>query len=241
LVAGATGTGKTVTLQILAEGFSRAGVPVFVADVKGDLSGLAAAGDEKPKLAERAKQIGLYDFFYEANPVVFWDLFGKQGHPIRTTVSEMGPLLLSRLLQLNDTQEGVMNVAFRVADDEGLLILDLKDLRSLLNHVGQNAATLSTEYGRVSPASVGAIQRRLLSLGQQGAGKFFGEPALDLADFFRCDESGRGYINVLAADKLMDVRRPVAGAGESIANSNIAARRGPIEPCEGLDLCNRHT
>jgi len=203
LVAGATGTGKTVTLQILAEGFSRAGVPVFVADVKGDLSGLAAAGDEKPKLAERAKQIGLYDFFYEANPVVFWDLFGKQGHPIRTTVSEMGPLLLSRLLQLNDTQEGVMNVAFRVADDEGLLILDLKDLRSLLNHVGQNAATLSTEYGRVSPASVGAIQRRLLSLGQQGAGKFFGEPALDLADFFRCDESGRGYINVLAADKLM--------------------------------------
>jgi len=203
LIAGATGTGKTVTLQILAEGFSRAGVPVFVADVKGDLSGLAAAGEDKPKLAERAAQIGLDEYTYEANPVVFWDLFGKQGHPIRTTVSEMGPLLLSRLLQLNETQEGVLNVAFRVADDEGLLILDLKDLRSLLNYVGENAAELSIQYGRVSPASIGAIQRRLLSLEQQGARTFFGEPALDLADFMRCDEGGRGYVNVLTADKLM--------------------------------------
>ena len=207
LIAGATGTGKTVTLQIMAEGFSDQGVPVFVADVKGDLSGLSQAGNPAPKLKgkllERAEAIGLEDFGFAAYPVVFWDLFGKKGHPLRTTVSEMGPLLLSRLLGLNDTQEGVLSIAFQVADDEGMLVLDLKDLRALLVFVGENAKALSTEYGNVSKASVGAIQRRLLTLERQGGKFFFGEPALDLADFMRHDRDGRGTINVLAADKLM--------------------------------------
>ncbi len=211
MIAGATGTGKTVTLQILAEGFSKAGVPVFMADVKGDLSGLSQPGTPNPKLAERAETIGLEAYEFGAPPVVFWDLFGKQGHPIRTTVSEMGPLLLSRLLELNDTQEGVLAVAFQLADDEGLLLLDLKDLRSLLTHVGQNAKDLSLKYGRVSTASVGAIQRRLLTLKQQGGANFFGEPALHLADFMTTqpDPDGRnggepmGTVNILAADKLM--------------------------------------
>jgi len=203
LVAGATGTGKTVTLQILAEGFSNNGVPVFLADVKGDLSGLSQAGVAKPKLLSRVEQIGMEDFSPEAAPVVFWDLFGKKGHPIRTTVSEMGPLLLARLLDLNEIQEGVLNIAFQVADDEGLLILDLKDLKSLLQFVADNSKDLMTEYGNVSPRSVGAIQRRLLSLTQQGGNNFFGEPALDLRDFMRTTRDGRGYINVLAADKLM--------------------------------------
>ena len=203
LIAGATGTGKTVTLQILAEGFSRAGVPVFVADVKGDLSGISQAGAAKPKLQQRAEEIGLADYGLAACPTVFWDLFGEQGHPIRTTVSEMGPLLLARLLDLNDTQEGVLNVAFEVADDQGLLILDLKDLRALLNFVGEHSKELSSEYGNVSKASVGAIQRGLLGLEQQGGDHFFGEPALELWDFMRCDPQGRGHVNVLAADKLM--------------------------------------
>ncbi|MEM8986813.1 MAG: helicase HerA-like domain-containing protein, partial [Pseudomonadota bacterium] len=180
LIAGATGTGKTVTLQILAEGFSAAGVPVFAADVKGDLSGLSQAGASKDFLLERAETVGLAPYDFEGVPVRFWDLFGKKGHPIRATVSEMGPLLLSRLLGLNDTQEGVLTLAFRVADDEGMLLLDLKDLRALLVYIAENAKALTLEYGNVSRASVGAIQRRLLTLEQEGAKAFFGEPALDL-------------------------------------------------------------
>lgn len=203
LIAGATGTGKTVTLQILAEGFSQAGVPVFMADVKGDLSGMSQPGAMESFLVERAKTIGLDDYAPAAFPVVFWDLFGKQGHPVRTTVSEMGPLLLARLLDLNDTQEGVLAIAFQVADDDGMLLLDLKDLRALLTFIGENAKTLTHSYGNVSSASVGAIQRRLLSLEQQGAKAFFGEPALALTDFLACAPDGRGIINILAADKLM--------------------------------------
>ncbi len=203
LIAGATGTGKTVSLQILAEGFAADGVPVFCADVKGDLAGLAMKGEEKDFLTKRAKDIG-YDG-YELNkfPVVFWDLFGEKGHPIRTTISDMGPLLLSRLLNLNETQEGVINVAFRVADDLGLLLLDLKDLKSILVHIGENAKDLTLEYGNVSRTSVGSIQRRLLTLENQGGDKFFGEPALDINDFFKTNSRGEGYINILAADKLM--------------------------------------
>ena len=211
LISGATGTGKTVTLQIMAEAFSRQGVPVFMADVKGDLSGISQAGDPPEKLLgklqQRAATIGLTDYRFDASPVVFWDLFGKQGHPVRTTMSEMGPLLLSRLLELNDTQEGVLNVAFKVADHEGLLILDLKDLRSLLNFVGENAKELTTEFGHVSKVSVGAIQRRLLTLEQQGGEHFFGEPALDLRDFMVVDRQSRGVINILAADQLMQSPR----------------------------------
>ncbi|MEM7121592.1 MAG: helicase HerA-like domain-containing protein [Pseudomonadota bacterium] len=203
LIAGATGTGKTVTLQILAEGFSRSGVPVFLSDVKGDLSGLSQAGVAKPKLLQRVEAIGMDGFEPAPTPVVFWDLFGKQGHPVRTTVSEMGPLLLARLLELNDVQEGVLSIAFQVADDEGLPILDLKDLKSLLQFVADNRKDLSTEYGNVSVQSVGAIQRRLLTLKQQGGDKFFGEPALDLNDFMRTAPDGRGYVSILAADKLM--------------------------------------
>ena len=208
LIAGATGTGKTVSLQILAEGFSKAGVPVFMADVKGDLSGLAAAGSHQHKahgaLVERAETIGFDDFGYEDFPVVFWDLYGKQGHPIRTTISEMGPLLLARLLGLNETQEGVLNIAFALADEQGMLLLDLKDLRSMLNHIGENASDLSTTYGYVTKASVGAIQRRLLVLEQQGGRKFFGEPALELKDMIRVNNRGEGQVNVLAADKLVN-------------------------------------
>ncbi len=203
LIAGATGTGKTVTLQILAEGFSQLGIPVFMADIKGDLSGISQVGDANPKLQERAQQIDFEDYAQRNFPVIFWDLFGEQGHPLRTTVSEMGPLLLSRLLELNDTQEGILNIAFRVADDEGLLLLDLKDLQSIINFVGENATELTTKYGNVSRASVGAIQRRLLVLEQQGTAKFFGEPALELNEFMRVAHTGEGYINILAADKLM--------------------------------------
>ena len=203
LIAGATGTGKTVTLQIMAEGFSKAGVPVFVADVKGDLSGISQAGTMKPFLLKRAETIGLADYGPEDFPVIFWDLYGKHGHPIRTTISEMGSPLLSRLFDLNDTQSGVLDIAFQIADDEGLLLLDLKDLRSLLSFVGENAKEIATDYGNVSRASVGAIQRRLLSLQQQGGTKFFGEPALDLKDMLRAAPDGRGAINVLAADKLI--------------------------------------
>jgi DNA helicase HerA-like ATPase len=207
LITGATGTGKTVSLQILAEGFSKHGVPVFCADVKGDLSGIAASGISKDFLEERAKEIGFQDYEYDAFPTVFWDLFGEQGHPIRTTVSEMGPLLLSRLMDLNDTQEGVLNIAFRLADDEGLLLLDLKDLRALLVHVAERAQELSAEYGNVSTASIGAIQRSLLMLDEQGGEYFFGEPALDIKDLMRTNRKGEGYINVLAADNLMQSPR----------------------------------
>ena len=206
LVTGATGTGKTVTLQVLAEGFSRIGVPVFLADVKGDLSGLGEPISPHPKIDERIERIGIDSFAPTAWPVVFWDLFGESGHPIRTTITEMGPLLLANLLELNDTQEGVLNAAFRIADEQGLLLLDLKDLRALLRFVSENAKTFSREYGNISASSVAAIQRRLLVLDDQGAEHFFGEPALELADLQRTDLTGRGVINVLAADRL--VRKP---------------------------------
>jgi DNA helicase HerA-like ATPase len=202
LVTGATGTGKTVTLQVIAEGLSLAGVPVFAADIKGDLSGVAATGEKKDFILARAKDVGI-DYQPDQFPVIFWDLFGEQGHPIRATVSEMGPLLFARMMQLNDTQEGVLNIAFRVADEQGLLLLDLKDLQSLLTFVADNAADLTTKYGNVSNATIGTIQRALLVLENQGAAKFLGEPALDIKDFMRLDRNGRGYINVLAADKLM--------------------------------------
>jgi DNA helicase HerA-like ATPase len=204
LISGATGTGKTVTLQVLAEGFSRHGVPVFMADVKGDLAGISRPGEEKPKLAERAKKLGMKDYGPEGFPVVFWDIFGEQGHPIRATISDMGPLLLARLLELNEIQEGVLNVAFKVADDNGLLLLDLKDLRSLLNFVADNAKDLMQAYGNVSKTSVAAIARGLLVLERQGGEKFFGEPALALKDLMRTDAKGYGQVNVLAADKLME-------------------------------------
>ncbi len=207
LIAGATGTGKTVTLQGLAESFSANGVPVFVADVKGDLSGISMPGSptfkHADKLEGRAKELGMDDYAYSDNPAVFWDLYGEQGHPIRTTVSEMGPLLLSRLMDLNETQEGVLNIAFHYADAQGLLLLDLDDLQAMLAHTAENAKALSTTYGNVTKASVGAIQRSLLSLRSQGGDQFFGEPALEIDDFIKCDENGRGFINVLAADKLM--------------------------------------
>lgn len=207
LIAGATGTGKTVTLQILAEGFSSAGVPVFLSDVKGDLSGLALAGSQSHKLhqafLDRAERIGFSDFSYEAFPVTFWDLFGEQGHPVRTTVTEMGPLLLSRLMELSEAQEGILNIAFRVADEEGMPLLDLKDLQALLVWIGENRAQLSLRYGNVSTASIGAIQRRLLVLENQGGTRLFGEPALDLADLMRTDDDGRGVVNILASDQLM--------------------------------------
>jgi len=210
LIAGATGTGKTVTLQILAEQFSAIGVPVFMADVKGDLSGMSQPGGGKPKLEERATQIGLGTLTYAASPTIFWDLYGEQGHRVRTTISEMGPLLLSRLLDLNETQEGVLNIAFRVADDDGLLLLDLKDLRAILQFLSENAKEIQAEYGNVSGATVGAIQRQLLVLEQEGADMFFGEPALDIRDLLRTSPDGRGMIHILAADKLMNNRRTYA-------------------------------
>jgi uncharacterized protein len=207
LIAGATGTGKTVTLQLLAESFSSRGVPVFMADVKGDLAGIAMPGSPTAKNADkleaRARDIGLADYSYADNPVVFWDLFGEQGHPIRTTVSEMGPQLLARLLDLNETQGGVLDIVFRFADEQGLLLLDLADLQAMLAHTAENAGQLTTKYGNVTRQSVGIIQRQLLSLDAQGGAQFFGEPALEIADFIRTDEKGRGLINVLAADKLM--------------------------------------
>ncbi|HJS38667.1 MAG TPA: DUF853 domain-containing protein [Burkholderiales bacterium] len=202
LITGATGTGKTVTLQTLAEQFSRAGVPVFMADVKGDLSGMGKAGGAHPKVAERAKQLKL-TLRHEACPVVFWDVFAKSGHPVRATVSDMGPLLLARMLGLNDTQEGVLNLVFKIADDAGLLLLDAKDLRAMLQFVGENAAKFTTEYGNVSAASVGAIQRGLLTLEAQGADRFFGEPMLNIADLMQV-EGGKGVVNILAADQLMN-------------------------------------
>ncbi len=207
LIAGATGTGKTVTLRILAEGFSAMGVPVFMADVKGDLASVSQPDAQNPKFQQRARELGIDDYAPYACPTTVWDMYGEQGHPIRTTISEMGPLLLSRLLELNDTQEGVLNIAFKLADEQGLLLLDLKDLRALLNYVGESANELTLEYGNVSKNSVGAIQRRLLVLEQQGGDLFFGEPALELLDLMRRDLDGRGYVNVLAADKLMQQPR----------------------------------
>ncbi len=203
-IAGATGTGKTVTLQVLAEGFSRIGVPVFMADVKGDLSGVSQPGTPHPKIEERIRRIGLRGFSFAAAPVTFWDIFGNQGHPARTTISEMGPLLLGRLLNLNDTQQGVLALIFRVADENGWLLLDIKDLRSILRYVAENAREFRTLYGNVSAASVGAIQRRLLALEDQGGERLFGEPALNLQDLMQTDAQGRGILNILAADRLMD-------------------------------------
>jgi uncharacterized protein len=201
LITGATGTGKTVTLQTMAEQFSRIGVPVFMADVKGDLSGMAAAGGGNAKIADRAKTLDI-ELRHEACPVVFWDVFGKQGHPIRATVSDLGPLLLARLLDLNDTQAGVLTLAFKIADDAGLLLLDLKDLRAMLQHVGEHAAEYTTEYGNVSVASIGAIQRSLLALTEQGAEQLFGEPMLNVADLLQTS-AGKGVVNILAADQLL--------------------------------------
>ncbi|MBP1719808.1 MAG: hypothetical protein H6Q43_3246 [Deltaproteobacteria bacterium] len=203
LIAGATGTGKTVTLRTLAEQFSAIGTPVFMADVKGDLSGLPFPGGENPKVKERIQKLGLQDFDFQGFPVAFWDVFGEQGHPVRTTVSEMGPLLFSRILTLNDIQSGVLTLVFKIADDNGLLLLDLKDLRSMLQFVGDQADQFKTQYGNISPASVGAIQRNLLTLEEQGGDKFFGEPALNLQDLMQTDSKGKGVVNILASDRLM--------------------------------------
>ncbi|WP_374244261.1 helicase HerA-like C-terminal domain-containing protein [Zoogloea sp.] len=202
LITGATGTGKTVTLQKMAESFAGIGVPVFMADVKGDLSGIGAAGVESPKLKERLAALGIAEFTPRANTAVFWDVFGEAGHPVRATVSDMGPMLLARLLNLNDTQAGVLQLVFKIADDQGLLIIDLKDLRATLQYVGDNAKDFTTEYGNISAASIGAIQRGLLAIESQGGDKFFGEPMLDIADLIQTDADGRGVINILAADKL---------------------------------------
>jgi hypothetical protein len=207
LVAGATGTGKTVTLQTLAEGFSAFGVPVFMADVKGDLSGISQPGGDNPKAVERAKLLKIEGYKGRSFPTIYWDLFGDKGHPVRTTVSEIGPVLMARLLQLNDTQEGVLNIVFKVADEQGLLLLDFKDLQAVLQWTAENAGTLTTKYGNVSKQTIGTIQRALLTLQQQGGERFFGEPALDLKDMIRRDASGAGYLNVLAADKLMQSPR----------------------------------
>jgi hypothetical protein len=208
LITGATGTGKTVTLQGLAEGFSAAGVPVFAADIKGDLSGIAAVGEPKDFLVKRAAEVGLgNDWRQKAFPCIFWDVFGEQGHPVRATVLDMGPLLLSRMLELNDVQEGVINIAFRVAADEKIPVLDLKDLRAIITNISERSKELVTKYGNIATTSVGSIQRRLLVLEEQGANQFFGEPALDIKDFMRIAPDGRGVVSVLAADKLMDKPR----------------------------------
>jgi len=204
LIAGATGTGKTVTLRVLAERFSRQGVPVFLADVKGDVSGIGQPGASHPRIDQRKIDVGLADFVFEGFPVQFWDVFGEQGHPVRATISDMGPLLVGRLLGLNDVQGGVLSLVFKIADDQGMLLLDLKDLRAMLTHVAENAATYRTNYGNVSAASVGAIQRGLLALETQGGNQFFGEPALDLDDLLQTSPDGKGVINLLAADKLIN-------------------------------------
>ncbi len=203
LVTGATGTGKTVTLQIMAEAFSNMGVPVFAADIKGDLSGISQKGKDIDFLVERAKLVGLKPYEHEAFPTIFWDVFGEQGHPIRTTVTEMGPLLLSRLMGLSDAQEGALNIAFKLADQEGLALLDLKDLRALLKDLADRGKEITTEYGNVAAPTIGAIQRQLVVIEEQGGDKFFGEPALDIKDFMRTTRDGKGYINIIAADKLV--------------------------------------
>jgi hypothetical protein len=207
LIAGATGTGKTISLQVLAEHFSRIGVPVFLADVKGDLAGLSQPGVDTPKISERRKQLGLGDAGFSGCPVVFWDLLSNSGHPARATISDMGPLLLSRLLNLNDTQSGVLSLVFKIADDNGLLLLDSKDLRAMLQYAGDNAGAFTTEYGRISAASIGTIQRGLLALEEQGGDKFFGEPALNLDDLIQTDSNGHGVVNILSADRLMQSPR----------------------------------
>ncbi|WP_151978355.1 helicase HerA-like domain-containing protein [Acinetobacter soli] len=204
LIAGATGTGKTVTLKVLAENFSRIGVPVFLADAKGDVSSIAKAGRSNPKFEQRLQLLGLDQIPFAASPTVFWDVFGQHGHPIRTTISEIGPLVLAQMLNLNDTQEGVLSAVFRIADDQGLLLIDFKDLKAMLSYVSDNAADLKAEYGNLSPASIGAIQRNLLALDDQGAEQFFGEPSLNILDFIQTDAQGHGYINLLAADQLMN-------------------------------------
>ncbi len=210
LITGATGTGKTVTLQVLAEYFSRMGVPVFLSDIKGDLSGISQPGKSSRKLTERLQKIGLPEPDFAACPVTFWDVFGEQGHPVRATVSDMGPLLLGRMLGLNDTQQGVLTLAFKIADDNGLLLLDMKDLRAMLQHVGDNAKDFTTAYGNISSASVGAIQRALLTLEHEGGDQLFGEPALNIDDLLQTDEKGRGMVNLLAADKLMNAPKVYA-------------------------------
>jgi uncharacterized protein len=207
LIAGATGTGKTVTLRVLAEQFSKIGVPVFMADVKGDLSGLPFPGGENPKISERVQKLKLTDFGFEGCPMTFWDVFGGQGHPVRTTLSEIGPLLLSRIFNLNEIQSGVLTLIFKVADDSGLLLLDLKDLRAMAQFVGDRADQLKTQYGNISTASIGTIQRNLLTLQEQGGDKFFGEPALNLQDLMQTDPNGKGVINILSADRLMQSPR----------------------------------
>ncbi|MDO8301515.1 helicase HerA-like C-terminal domain-containing protein [Lacisediminimonas sp.] len=206
-ITGATGTGKTVTLQVLAQALSDIGVPVFMADVKGDLSGIAKAGTATPKLSSRLKSLGLAEPAWAGSPVTFWDVFGEQGHPVRATISDLGPLLLGRMLNLNETQAGVLQLAFRIADDQGLLLLDIKDLRAMLQHVAENASTFQTEYGNISAASVGAIQRGLLSVEEQGGDRFFGEPMLNIDDLLQTDAKGRGLVNILAADKLLQAPR----------------------------------
>jgi len=207
LIAGATGTGKTVTLQTLAEGFSKNGVPVFMADVKGDLSGMSQQGGANPRVEARVQQLALSDFSYAKCPVTFWDMFGEKGHPVRTTIAEMGPLLLARLLNLNDVQAGVLNAVFKIADDKGWLLLDLKDLRAMMQHASENSAQYQAEYGNISAASVGAVQRALLQLETQGADMLFGEPALNLDDLMQTDEQGRGVVNILMSDKLFNSPR----------------------------------
>lgn len=202
LIAGATGTGKTITLKVMAEAFSAMGVPVFLGDIKGDLSGMVKPGEPSDKISERLMKVGVSEFRHESYPTVFWDVYGEQGHPVRTTVSEMGPMLLSRMLNLNDTQAGVLNILFRVADDEGMLLLDIKDIKAMLAYVGENASRYTLNYGNVSKASIGAIQRAIAVLEDQGGDKFFGEPALNIADWMQLDEEGRGFINILACDKL---------------------------------------
>src|SRR5271156_6540597 len=203
LVAGATGTGKTVTLQVMAEAFSKIGVPVFAADVKGDLSGISEAGTDNPKISDRVKKLKLSDFSFAACPATFWDVFGEQGHPVRATISEMGPLLIARLLNLNDTQESVLALVFKIADDNGLLLLGLKNLQAMLQYLGDNAKNCQTQYGNISAGSIGSIQRGLVAIQQQGGEKFFGEPALNLDDLMQTDSNGRGIVNILAADKLI--------------------------------------
>jgi len=207
LIAGATGTGKTVTLQSLAEGFSTQGVPVFMADVKGDLAGLSQIGGGNPKVEARVQQLALTEFSYKKSPVIFWDVFGVKGHPVRTTIAEMGPLLLARLLNLNEVQGGVLNSVFKIADDNGWLLLDLKDLRAMMQHATEHAAEYQTQYGNISSASVGAVQRSLLELETQGADQLFGEPALNLDDLLQTDAQGRGIVNILASDKLFNSPR----------------------------------
>ena len=206
-ITGATGTGKTVTLQVIAESLSRIGVPVFMADVKGDLSGLAKAGAPNPKISERLATLGLDEPQWAGCPTTFWDVYGEQGHPVRATVSDLGPLLLARMLNLNDVQEGVLQLVFKIADDNGLLLLDLKDLRAMLQHVGENAASFQTEYGNVSAASIGAIQRGLVAIEEQGGDQFFGEPMLNIEDLMQTDGKGQGVVNILAADRLMQAPR----------------------------------